>query len=162
MVYCIYKIVCNDVSVTDFYVGSTKCFRKRKYKHKFCCNTENDNNYNNKIYQTIRANGGWDNWRMVVIEEMEETTTKLQAHIREEYYRLELGATLNMMCCGTGLTRDEYLKQYNKKDAIKKYQKKYKQTNKNAIKIYQREYRKKRKEKKQQSLLSQNEQIEII
>jgi hypothetical protein len=26
-----------------------------------------------KIYNTIRENGGWDNWRMVILEECGET-----------------------------------------------------------------------------------------
>lgn len=165
MVYCIYKIVCNDVSVTDFYVGSTKCFRKRKWDHKYYCNTEKNKKYNKKTYQTIRANGGWDNWRMVIIEEMEEGTTKIQALIREEYYRVELQATLNMIKCATGLTKQEYKKEYNQTEKQKKYRKEYKQTNKEykeKQKIYNKEYYKKRKEKNQQALLSQNDQIEII
>mgnify|MGYP001009089477 CR=1 FL=1 len=32
--YIIYKIECNDESVTDVYVGSTANFHKRKNKHK--------------------------------------------------------------------------------------------------------------------------------
>ena len=155
MIYYIYKIVCNDVSITEFYVGSTSNFRNRKYQHKNDCNHPNNRSYNFKIYETIRQNGGWDNWRMVIIEEMIDAT-KIQAHIREEYYRVELGATLNSMCCGTGLTREEYQKEYQKvykqtnKEKIKEYQKVYKQTNKEKQKEYIKEYRQTNKEKQRQ------------
>jgi len=171
MIYYVYKIVCNDVSVTDFYVGSTACFRKRKSHHKSICNNSNDKLYNLKIYQTIRANGGWDNWRMVIIEEMIDTTL-VQARIREEHYRVELGASLNMVCCGTGLTKKEYKKEwyetnkeqlkdyretnkehikeykkvYNQTEKQKEYQKEYQKTEKR--KEYMKEYRRKQKEKK--------------
>jgi len=53
----IYKIFCNDTSVTDIYVGHTTNFIKRKYQHKVLCNTGKKL----KIYDLIRKNGGWDN-----------------------------------------------------------------------------------------------------
>jgi hypothetical protein len=149
MIYYIYKIVCNDVSITDFYVGSTSNIRNRKCDHKSNCNNENSKKYNIKIYQTIRENGGWDNWRMVVLEEMEEGTTLLQSRMREEHYRLELQAKLNSICCGTGLTREEYIKEYRQtdkyKDYQKDYQKEYQQTDK--YKEYQKEYQQTEKRK---------------
>ena len=36
----IYKIVCNDLSITDCYVGHTTDFVKRKCNHKIICNNE--------------------------------------------------------------------------------------------------------------------------
>jgi hypothetical protein len=60
----IYKIVCNDETVTDVYVGSTTNFKSRISCHKSKC----INNYNRKIYNLINANGGWDNWTMVEVE----------------------------------------------------------------------------------------------
>ena len=40
----IYKIVCNDLSVTDCYVGNTTQFRQRKSQHKKNCNNSNSKN----------------------------------------------------------------------------------------------------------------------
>jgi predicted GIY-YIG superfamily endonuclease len=57
----IYKICCNDLKITDVYVGFTTNFNQRKYAHKRCCKYESQKNYNLKLYQTIRANGGWEN-----------------------------------------------------------------------------------------------------
>jgi predicted GIY-YIG superfamily endonuclease len=67
MSYYIYKICCDDLP--EFvYVGSTKAFRQRKNEHKSNCNNDNKK-HNFKLYQTIRENGGWENWRMVIIDE---------------------------------------------------------------------------------------------
>jgi len=158
MIYYIYKLVCNDVSVNDFYIGSTSNIRNRKYKHKSDCNNQNKKNYMTKIYQTIRENGNWENWRMVILEEMEEGTTLLQSRMREEYYRLELQSTLNMVCCGTGLTREEYIKKYqetnkeNRKEYMKEYIKEYQQTEKykENKKEYMKEYSQTNKDKKKE------------
>ncbi len=149
MIYYIYKICCNNINITDFYIGSTTCFRKRKSYHKSICNNSNSNKL--IIYQTIRDNGGWDNWRMVIIEEMIDTT-KIQANIREEYYRIELGATLNSMCCGTGLTREEYIKDYyeTNKEQKKEQMKEYYKTNKEQIKNQMKEHYKTNKDKKKE------------
>ena len=64
----IYKIVCNDLNIKDCYVGSTTDFTKRKGHHKRGCNNVNTKCYNYNVYQFIRANGGWDNWTMVLVE----------------------------------------------------------------------------------------------
>jgi hypothetical protein len=81
----IYKIVCKDKTINDVYVGHTTSFIKRKYQHKLCCN-----NLNNKIkiYEVIRANGGWDNWEMIEIatyncNNSEEARIKEQEHYEE-------------------------------------------------------------------------------
>jgi hypothetical protein len=58
----IYKITCKDVSVTDVYVGHTTNFVQRKHAHKQGCI-----NNNCKLYEVIRANGGWSNWKMEII-----------------------------------------------------------------------------------------------
>jgi hypothetical protein len=65
----IYKIVCNDLSITDCYVGHTTDFIRRKQSHKYFCTNENNKKKNNyKVYATIRKNGEWDNYCMIEIE----------------------------------------------------------------------------------------------
>ena len=88
----IYKISCDDTE--EFYIGSTTDLTSRKYQHKWRCNNENNRGYNLKIYKTIRQYGGWDNWRMVVVEEY-PCENKREAEKREEEIRMELKATLN-------------------------------------------------------------------
>ena len=47
----IYKIVCNDLSIEDIYVGSTTEFIKRKYRHKRNTNFEGSKEYNFNVYK---------------------------------------------------------------------------------------------------------------
>jgi len=94
-VYTVYKICCLDDSVGDIYVGSTNSFGKRVNDHGYACNQIKNSHHNFKLYQTIRANGGLDNWEIIPIE-THENISKKDARIREEYWRRELCATLNM------------------------------------------------------------------
>ncbi|MFY7731181.1 MAG: GIY-YIG nuclease family protein [Flavobacterium sp.] len=88
----IYKICCKDPTITDLYVGHTTNFIQRKYGHKIACN---NNKQTERIYTTIRNNGGWDNWDMVEIATYccKDST---EARIKEQYHYDELNASLNM------------------------------------------------------------------
>jgi hypothetical protein len=147
MSYYIYKICCDDLP--DFvYVGSTKAFRQRKREHKSRIN--NDNN-NLKLYTTIRENGGWDNWRMVIIEECGEISFT-QARIKEEEHRLKLNANLNMLRCHTSEEerkeqKKEYMKEYRYNEIREEYMKEYRENNKEKIVESRRQYYQKNKEK---------------
>ena len=51
----IYKIVCNDLNITDLYVGSTTQFTKRKNSHKTSSNISSKNpSYNYKLYSIYK------------------------------------------------------------------------------------------------------------
>jgi len=66
---CIYKIEhVNDDKL--IYIGNTTNFKQRKSAHKTCCNNENTNQYNYKVYKTIRENGGWKMFKMIEIEKV--------------------------------------------------------------------------------------------
>lgn len=87
----IYKIVCQDLAITDLYIGSTTHFTKRKATHKYEC----IRNKQLKIYQIINANGGWGNWIMLEIEKFTcKDSNELRA--RERYWCEELKPVLNM------------------------------------------------------------------
>jgi len=91
----IYKIVCKDKNVKDNYVGHTTNFIKRKSNHKDATKTPTDKHYSYKLYQTIRQNGGWNNWDMIKIEDY-NCKTKEEACERELYYYNILKPNLNM------------------------------------------------------------------
>ena len=90
----IYKIVCNDSSIIDCYVGSTIKFKSRESQHKGYCNYETRKQYNYKLYSFIRENGGWENWTMIEIEKY-PCETKMDLLAREKYYYDMLKPTLN-------------------------------------------------------------------
>ena len=65
----IYKLVHKeDYDNANIYIGSTSNFRQRKSHHKSSCNNEKDKRYHQKNYQSIRDNGGWNEWKMIEIE----------------------------------------------------------------------------------------------
>ncbi len=55
----IYKICCNDSSITDFYIGSTVDLMRRTAQHKY--NVLTGKETHRKLYKTIRDNGFWSN-----------------------------------------------------------------------------------------------------
>jgi len=116
----IYKIVCNDLSVKDVYVGGTTNFRTRKNKHKSSCDTKKTY----KIYQIIRDNGGWVNWTMLEIEKF-PCKDKNESRTRERYWYEQLKPTLNTI-----------LPIGNDEEKRKKYLKKYKAEHAEEIKQY--------------------------
>jgi hypothetical protein len=85
----IYKITCKDTQVTDVYVGHTTNFVQRKHSHR-----QNCKNNNCKLYEVIRANGGWSNWSMDIINFF-NCKDLYEARIKEQEYFLLLRATLN-------------------------------------------------------------------
>lgn len=87
----IYKIYCNDATNLDLYVGHTTNFVKRKLAHKYCCNNKK---INNKLYNTIRQNGGWDNWKMDIVG-FYNCDNLHEAKVKEQEFFISLNATLN-------------------------------------------------------------------
>jgi len=136
----IYKIVCNDLSVKDCYVGHTTNMTERKWCHKSHCHNEKDKGHNRKIYQIIRENGGWDNWNMVLVEEF-PCNNRQEACKREREVYEELDAKMNMV--RPYLTQED-LKEYHKEYG-KQYKKQYNQDHKEYNKQYSKQYREEHK-----------------
>lgn len=117
--YAIYKIQCGD----EIYIGSTKSFKQRKAQHKSLCK----NGSNLKIYQVIRANGGWDSKNITPIE-LIDCESPIEARVREEHWRREYGATLNSIRAHSTVedkkaTQIEWLN--NNRDTWNNYQREY-------------------------------------
>ena len=91
---CVYKLCCKDPKIKEEYIGSTTNFGRRKCSHKTSCNNEKYKNYNLLVYKYIRDHGGWNNWDMVVIENV-NVDTKHELHTIERQFIEELDASLN-------------------------------------------------------------------
>lgn len=104
MLYTFYRITINN----ENYIGSTKDFNQRKGTHKSNCYNKNTACYNNRLYTYIRDHGGWDYCEMCPIEEL-ECDTKTQALIREEFWRRDYKALLNVIQAHR--TKEELVKQ---------------------------------------------------
>lgn len=128
----IYKIVCKNEDVKDIYVGSTTRFNERRREHKKYCINEIYKEYNYKVYQMIRANGGWFNWDMIEIIK-QPCKDGAESHALERYYYELLNCNMNTKV--PNRTQKEYEKEYYKDNKEKKIK-------------YQNEYRKQQKERK--------------
>jgi hypothetical protein len=137
-----YKLCCNDLNITDIYIGHTTDFKSRKRQHKSNCNNEKNKNYNFNVYQFIRNNGGWNNWSMIMIEEY-SCSSLLEATKRERELIEELKANLNSQV--PSRTIKEYYE--DNKDKIKERKKEYYEDNKDKIKEKDKEYYENNKDK---------------
>jgi len=152
----IYKLVSKDPTIIDIYVGHTTDPTTRKWCHKNKCNNSKNKEYNYNVYQHIRANGGWDNWEMIIIE----CICCIDAHdarTNERRWVDELKATLNKSIPSRTLYEwyidnkeiiSEKSKQYykqNKEIINKKAHENYEQ-NKDVINKKHKEYREQNKE----------------
>ena len=126
----IYKLVKNDdYDNVNIYIGSTTDFIRRKNKHKSDCNCEKSKAYNQKNYQYIRENGGWDCFNMIEVEKF-PCNDKREAEAREEYWRCQFNSKLNSMRAYiTDEQRKELDKErkreYREHDEYREYQKVY-------------------------------------
>ena len=62
----IYQLTCKTKDISDAYISYTTNLTQRKYKHK---RETLDNTYRTKLYDSIRKNGGWANWKCNILEE---------------------------------------------------------------------------------------------
>ncbi len=165
----IYKLVHNeDYDNVNIYIGSTTDFVKRKNQHKSSCNNEKQKGHNDKKYQYIRANDGWDCFNMIEVEKF-PCNDKREAEAREEYWRCHFNSLLNMRrAYTTDEQKKEQLKERNdrnknkykeyreqNRDKIGEYQKEYREQKGDKIGEYQKEYREQNKDK----LLEQKKEL---
>ena len=136
----VYKLCCKDTTIKEIYIGSTTNFTKRKNCHKNTCNNPNAKQYNYKVYQFIRDNGGWDNWEMILIEYY-SCETELLLCRRENYWKNELQASLNAYTPHIYENKKEQTKVYHQehREQIAEKKKEYQQANKEQILEQKRE-----------------------
>jgi hypothetical protein len=151
----IYKICCQDLTVTEIYIGSTTNFRLRKSHHKNLCNNILHNGQK-KLYNFMRDRGGWENWSMVQVEQY-KAVDKRDLHQRERFWIEELDSKLNINI--PSRTNEEYyidnrekisakqkIYHHKNRETILARNKIYQIKNKDTIKIKQKIYRDKNKE----------------
>jgi hypothetical protein len=134
----IYKITCNLPTINEIYIGSTADYENRCIKHRHDCYNVNSNNYSCKVYNYIRANGGFGNFTIDVIEHY-PCVNKTAMRIREQYWINEYKPTLNTnRAYRTDEELKEDIKQYrtNNKDYFNQYNNQYRTTNLEYFKQY--------------------------
>jgi hypothetical protein len=167
--YVMYKICPKNKDLNYCYIGQTTNFAVRKNQHiKNTINVRDTKHYHLKQYEVIRQNGGWDEWEMIEIEQL-NGKTKLEVRKREQELIEQYNANLNTL--NAFITEDkrastkkaitekyreenkeflkEQTKQYkqNHKEIIAEQMKKYRAENKEKLTAQKKEYYEKNKEK---------------
>jgi group I intron endonuclease len=129
----VYAIVCKNENIKDMYVGSSSNFEQRKRDHKSDCYNVNRHHYNRKVYKFIRDNGGFDNFKFEILEEV-CCENKQELRSRERYFLEQLGASLNSHV--PSRTQKEYKKKYREenREETQEYNKKYYKENQDKLK----------------------------
>jgi len=128
-IYCIY----NNKFKRDFYIGSSKKYKKRMIEHKSNCYNPNSPKHNYKVYKFIRNNGGWSNWSHIIIA-IVDVKDKLEKRQIEQVYIDHLKPGLN----------DK--RSYQTPEQLKEWQNDYIIKNREQLKEYQNDYRIKNRE----------------
>lgn len=97
------------------YVGSTTNVTRRKSEHKSRCYDISNKEYNNKLYTMIRNTGGFDNWRLVILE-TRICVDKIDRLKREQEY-------INLFNCSNCNTNRAHVSPEMKIAWMKEYQK---------------------------------------
>tara|TARA_X000001036_G_C20522229_1_gene742597 strand:- start:42 stop:578 length:537 start_codon:yes stop_codon:yes gene_type:complete len=124
-----YKLIC-DEDPTFLYIGHTTNWNRRKAKHK-----EDSLNDTRKAYQRIRELGGWENIKMIWIEDF-PCNNKREGEAREQYWMDTLKSTMNSY---KAFITEEELVEYKKewykanKEEIRETQKEHYENNKETI-----------------------------
>lgn len=151
----IYIITCNDITITDSYIGSSINFKERLRKHKGDCENKNSEHYDKKLYKFIRSNNGWENFNMKVLIYY-PCNNKKELEVKECEFIKDLKSTLNVQV--PTQTRQEYRtinretilikkKEFREKnkEKIKQETKAYSEKNREILKQKAKEYREKNK-----------------
>ena len=103
----IYQISCRDDTIKDSYIGSTCDIVRRGRQHKTKCHNERSPHHQLRVYQCIRANGGWINWTVTVLEEF-QCESKMEKTKKERSFIEQLQPTLNVRMPSNHQTGDQY------------------------------------------------------
>ena len=126
----IYVLKSKDTKILDCYIGSTKDLEKRKIQHFYSCR----HNSNRKLYNFINNNGGYNNWYIEVIKNI-QNITRQDLKKEEKEFILKYKPTLNK---NIPLQTNKEWRSKNK-DRLRKNQTRFNY-------LYKHEYNKKRLE----------------
>lgn len=151
MIYAtFYKISCKDEKIKDCYIGQTTNFNVRKSQHKSYTDSQKSHQYTYPLYTFIRNNGGWNNFKMEILERL-DCKDKEELKNNERHLIDFHKGTLNNRV--PNRTQKEY-----RKEKLREYEKKYKKQKyvKDKREKYFTKYRKENKEKMKERYIKNN------
>ena len=142
---CVYKLTINN----ETYVGSTCNLKKRPQEHKSNCYNTKSKEYNKSLYKYIREHSEWDNVKFEILVHLHPKFNRGERCLFEQEWIDYLKPTMNDCKAYTGLSKKEWMKQYNidNKEQIKIQTKQYRIDNKDKLSEKQKQYRVDNKDK---------------
>lgn len=125
-VYCISRD-----GMSECYIGSTFDFDIRKGNHISVCNNVKSKSHNLKVYSFIRENGGFQKWKMEIIEKVLASTQR-QLDAYEDIHIIKLKPALNS--CRAKRSREQYY--IDNKEKLNKKSKEHYLENREELKKY--------------------------
>jgi len=156
----IYKLIHKNATNDDMiYIGSTINIIIRMRLHKSSCIKPYNEKYHYKVYKYIRQNGGWENWKYEIIDEV-EIANKYEGYKYEKEYITKYDCLNKLNTQLTGLTKKECGE--TEEDYKRRMDIEYKKRNKEKLKEQSKEYRLKNHEiilQKQKEWRERNKEI---
>ena len=87
----IYQLTCKIKGISDAYISYTTNLTQRKYKHK---RETSELSHSSRLYECIRKNGGWTNWKCAILEEC-SCNNETRAKERANLYIMKMKPNLN-------------------------------------------------------------------
>lgn len=87
----IYQLTCKTKEISDAYISYTTNLTQRKYKHK---RETSELSHSSRLYECIRKNGGWTNWKCAILEEC-SCNNETRAKERVNLYIMKMKPNLN-------------------------------------------------------------------
>lgn len=122
--YTIYKIYSDDPTVKRYYIGQCLNLKNRKKKHKHTCRNIKHEGHNSALYKYIRANGGFKNFRFVVLQRIVGTITdcyKLESAYMEVDWKRCLNKNVSYPTRQSKERRRQWKKEWWNKHAQERY-----------------------------------------
>jgi hypothetical protein len=119
VLYTFYKLSCNNLETKEVFVGYTTLTMKDMLKlHKKKYNNVTSAVYNRRIYQVVRANGGFSNWSIVVLEKCNFNDREKALERKKEWIEKTPNDVNMLRPITTPEERKEYQKEYRTDNQI--------------------------------------------
>ena len=139
---CVYILRKNDDPNT--YIGFTNNSIKMHYAHQQSCYNANSSNYNHRVWEHIRENGGLKSWTHEILEKFSDEADDTLLREKAQHYIAKMKPTLNTY--NFNFDPFEYKAKWGKERRAE-YNAKWGKKNKERIAEYKAKWHKENKER---------------
>ena len=141
MKFTVYKIASKNPELTCCYIGSTKDLKQRTIQHKSNCINIHSPTYHYRIYQYIRENGGFNNFEIINLRDVDIDGDETKGYFERMYFEIYGGFSkcLNQRCPDRKAKETSLIYYYKHKEQILAHSKLKYQKTKNIIALIEQQ-----------------------